>query len=162
MAMRSLFPLSRSRTPVQSGDSMHPLMAFHEQMNRLFDEFSRDLDVPGVGLSSDFGFPHIELSESDKDIKVEAELPGLSEGDIELTLKDGALLIRGEKKSAIEDKSRRVTERFYGRFERSIPLPSEVREDQVNATFKNGVLTVTLPKSAEATQKSKRIPIKAQ
>src|SRR5215472_3390859 len=113
MAMRSLFPLSRSRTPVQSGDSMHPLMAFHEQMNRLFDEFSRDLDVPGVGLSSDFGFPHIELSESDKDIKVEAELPGLSEGDIELTLKDGALLIRGEKKSAIEDKSRRVTERFY-------------------------------------------------
>ena len=162
MAMRSLFPLSRSRTPAQSGESMHPLMAFHEQMNRLFDEFSRDLDVPGVGLSADFGFPHIELSESDKDIKVEAELPGLSEGDIELTLKDGALLIRGEKKSAIEDKSRRLTERFYGRFERSIPLPSEVREDQVNATFKNGVLTVTLPKSAEATQKSKRIPIKAQ
>lgn len=162
MTVRSLFPLGRSRTPAVGGESMHPLMTFHEQMNRLFDEFSRDLDVPGVGLSTDFGFPHVELTESDKDVKVEAELPGLSEGDIELTLKDGALLIRGEKKGALEDKSRRVSERFYGRFERSIPLPSEVKEDQVSAAFKNGVLTVTLPKSAEAAQRSKRIPIKAQ
>jgi len=137
-------------------------MAFHEQMNRLFDEFSRDLNMPGLGLSADFGFPHVELSESEKEVKVEAELPGLSEGDIELTVKDGALLIRGEKKSAVEDKSRRVSERFYGRFERLIPLPGDVREDQANATFKNGVLTVTLPKSQEAVQKSKRIPIKAQ
>jgi len=135
-------------------------MAFHDQMNRLFDEFSRDLDLPGMSLSTDFGFPHVEVSETDKEVKVEAELPGLSEGDIDLTLKDGALILRGEKKSTIEDKSRRVSERFYGRFERMIPLPSEVKEDQVNAAFKNGVLTVTLPKSAEAAQKSKRIPIK--
>jgi HSP20 family protein len=162
MAKGTLIPWIRSRHPAIRGESTHPLMAFHEEMNRLFEEFSRDFDVPGVGLSSDFGFPHVELSETDKDLKVEAELPGLSEGDIELTLRDGALVIRGEKKGGIEDKHRRVSERFYGRFERAIPLPGEVREDQVNATFKNGVLTVTLPKSAEAAQKSKRIPIKAQ
>ncbi|HKD55605.1 MAG TPA: Hsp20/alpha crystallin family protein [Steroidobacteraceae bacterium] len=162
MALRSLLPLGRSRSPAVGGESTNPLMAFHEQMNRLFDEFSRDLNMPGLGLSADFGFPHVELSESEKEVKVEAELPGLSEGDIELTVKDGALLIRGEKKSAVEDKSRRVSERFYGRFERLIPLPGDVREDQANATFKNGVLTVTLPKSQEAVQKSKRIPIKAQ
>ena len=154
MARGTLIPWVRSRA--------NPLTAFHEQMNRLFDEFSRDLDVPRFGLSTDFGFPHVELSETDKDVKVEAELPGLSEGDIELTLRDGALVIRGEKKGAVEDKGRRVSELFYGRFERVIPLPGEVREDQVNATFKNGVLTVTLPKSAEAAQKSKRIPIKPQ
>jgi HSP20 family protein len=162
MAARDLIPWARFRTPAQRGESTNPLTAFHDQMNRLFDEFSRDLDVPGMGLSTDFGFPHVELSETDKEVKVEAELPGLSEGDIDLTLQDGALILRGEKKSAVEDKSRRVSERFYGRFERVIPLPSEVREDQVNAAFKNGVLTVTLPKSAAAAQKSKRIPIKAQ
>jgi HSP20 family protein len=162
MARGTLIPWVRSRNPALRAESASPLTAFHEQMNRLFDEFSRDLDVPGLGLSSDFGFPHVELSETDKDVKVEAELPGLSEGDIELTLRDGSLVIRGEKKGAIEDKARRVSERFYGRFERAIPLPGDVREDQVNATFKNGVLTVTLPKSAEAAQKSKRIPIKTQ
>lgn len=162
MAVRSLIPWGRSRTPSVSGESMNPLMAFHEEMNRLFDEFSRDLDVPSVGLSTDFGFPHVELSDTDKEVKVEAELPGLSEGDVELVLKDGTLIIRGEKKGAIEDKTRRVSERFYGRFERMIPLPSEVREDQVNASFKNGVLTVTLPKSPESMQKMKRIPIKTQ
>jgi len=162
MARGTLIPWVRSRNPALHLESASPLTAFHEQMNRLFDEFSRGLDVPSLGLSSDFGFPHVELSETDKDVKVEAELPGLSEGDIELTLRDGALVIRGEKKGAMEDKSRRVSERFYGRFERAIPLPGEVREDQVNATFRNGVLTVTLPKSAEAAQKSKRIPIKTQ
>jgi len=162
MAVRNLIPFGRSRSPVLGAESANPLTAFHEQMNRLFDEFSRDLDIPGVGLSTDFGFPHVELSESDKEVKVEAELPGLSEGDIELTVRDGALLIRGEKKGTVEDKSRRVSERFYGRFERLIPLPGEVKEEQASAMFKNGVLTVTLPKSPEAAQKSKRIPIKAQ
>lgn len=162
MAVRSLIPWGRSHTPSVSGDSMNPLMAFHEEMNRLFDVFSRDLDVPGAGLSTNFGFPHVELSDTDKEVKVEAELPGLSEGDVELLLKDGALIIRGEKKGAIEDKTRRVSERFYGRFERVIPLPSEVREDQVNASFKNGVLAVTLPKSPESMQTTKRIPIKTQ
>ena len=67
-----------------SGESMNSLMAFHEEMNRLFDVFSRDLDVPSVGLSTNFGFPHVELSDTDKEVKVEAELPGLSDSILRL------------------------------------------------------------------------------
>jgi HSP20 family protein len=71
-------------------------------------------------------------------------------------------MLRGEKKSETEDKGRRISERYYGRFERQIPLPVEVQEDKISASFKKGVLTVTLPKSAEATDRVKRIPITAK
>ena len=75
-------------------------------------------------------------------------------------MNDGVLTLRGEKKSVTEDTTRHLSERFYGRFERQIPLPSEVREDRVTASFKNGVLSVSLPKSSESTQKRRRIAIK--
>ncbi len=75
-----------------------------------------------------------------------------------MLLEDNSLVLRGEKVSETEDKNRQFSERFYGRFERRIPLSTEVDESKANATFKNGVLTVTLPKSAKA--KTKRINIK--
>jgi HSP20 family protein len=74
-------------------------------------------------------------------------------------LDNGILTVRGEKKSETEDKNRRVSERYYGRFERQIPLPVEVQEDKISASFKKGVLTVTLPKSTEASDRIKKIPI---
>jgi HSP20 family protein len=162
MAVRDLVPswMRRSRVPVLRGESVHPLAAFHEEMNRLFDDFWRDFDN-GFGLSTSFDYPRIEMSETDKEIRIEAELPGMDEDDVELLLKDGVLTIRGEKRSEREDKSRRMSERFYGRFERQVALPAEVEEDRVSATFKKGVLTVTLPKSATAVERVKRIPIKA-
>ena len=139
-----------------------PWMTPVNRLERLFDRFFED-SFFNYGFTPEWGTGvPVSLWQDEDHVYIEAELPGLSEGDIELTLRDGSLVIRGEKKGAIEDKARRVSERFYGRFERAIPLPGDVREDQVNATFKNGVLTVTLPKSAEAAQKSKRIPIKTQ
>jgi len=162
MAVRDLVPwMRRSRIPVLRGESTNPLVAFHEEMNRLFDDFWRDFDGAGFGLSSSFNFPRIEMSETDKEFRLEAELPGMDEDDVELLLRDGVLTIRGEKKSEREDKSRRMSERFYGRFERQIPLPVDVDEDRVSASFKKGVLYVTLPKTAEAVDRVKRIPIKA-
>ncbi len=83
----------------------------------------------------------------------------MDEKDLELFLDSGFLTLRGEKKSETEDRNRRVSERYYGRFERQIPLPVEVQEDKINASFKKGVLTVTLPKSAQAADRVKRIPI---
>src|SRR5215217_5727283 len=88
-----------------------------------------------------------------------AEMPGLEEKDIELLLNEDVLTIRGEKKAETEDRERGFSERYYGSFERVIPLPFEVEEDQAEASFMNGVLTVTLRKSAKAQQKAKRIPI---
>jgi len=129
-------------------------------MNRLFDDFWRDFSPPSFEANS-FGWPNVELWETDKEVKVEAELPGLDDKDIELLLNNGILTIRGEKKSESEDKNRHMSERFYGRFERQIALPTEVQEDKIAASFKKGVLTVTLPKSPEAARKVTRIPVRA-
>jgi HSP20 family protein len=74
-------------------------------------------------------------------------------------MSDGVLTIRGEKRSEVEDRERAFSERTYGRFERRIPLGWDVEEDKVNASFRNGVLTVTMPKSAKAAAKARRIAI---
>ena len=78
-----------------------------------------------------------------------------------MLLQDGLLTVRGEKKLESENRNRTYSERFYGRFERQITLDRDVDDSAVNATFKNGVLTVTVPKSARAVERSKRIPINA-
>lgn len=163
MAVSNLIPRLRSRnTPVVRSEGEHPMARFHEEMDRMFEEFWRgwrDFDLSRLYSGRSMGFPHVELSESDKEIKVEAELPGLEEKDIELLLKEGMLTIRGERKGESEDKSRRISERYYGRFERQIALPVAVQEDRVSAQFENGVLSVVLPKAEEAAQQIKRIPI---
>jgi HSP20 family protein len=105
------------------------------------------------------GWPQVEIVETDKDIRVSAELPGLDGKDVEVLMHDGVLTIRGEKKSEVEDKERTFSERIYGRFERRIPLGEAVEEDKIDASFRSGVLTVILPKSAQASTQVKRIPI---
>ena len=96
--------------------------------------------------------------ETNKEVRVTAELPGLEEKDVSLAIANGVLSISGEKKSELEDKDRRFSERYYGRFERRIPL-QDVDQDKASASFKNGVLTVTLPKSGEARDNIRRIAI---
>ncbi|HLG89003.1 MAG TPA: Hsp20/alpha crystallin family protein [Alphaproteobacteria bacterium] len=162
MAIRDLIPWGRSRTPATRYESAQPFLTLHQEMNRLFDDFSRRFGAPGFGAEHSFGWPSVEMSETEKEIKIEAELPGLDDKDFELLLSDGALTIRGEKKSEREDESRHVSERFYGRFERQIPLPAEVESDKVSASFKKGVLTVNLPKSPEAVSNVKRITVSAK
>jgi HSP20 family protein len=102
------------------------------------------------------------VSETDKEIKVSAELPGMDDKDIDVSLTRDALTIKGEKKEEKEDKGKDYykMERSYGSFTRSIPLPVEVDTDKVQATFKKGVLEITLPKTAKAIQETKKIPIK--
>lgn len=98
------------------------------------------------------------MSETYKEIKVNAELPGLEDKDVKIELTNGVLTISGEKKTEMEDKDRLFSERYYGRFERRIPV-EDVDEDEVSASFKNGVLTVTLPKAPQAQSKVKRIAV---
>ena len=104
-------------------------------------------------------WPSLEVEETDTGYRITAELPGLDEKDVEVTLADGILTIRGEKKSEVEDKQRHFSERSYGRFERQVAIGREVDEDKIEATFKNGVLTVTLPKTERAQSKTRRIAI---
>jgi HSP20 family protein len=162
MNMRDLIPWGRNpqTTPSRYREESDPFMTLHREMNRLFDDVFRTFDIaPFGGTGRMAGWPSVEVIETDKDVRVAAELPGLDEKDVEVVMQDGVLTIRGEKKSDIEDKGRAFSERYYGRFERRIPLAWEVEEDKVDATFKNGVLTVTLPKSAQSTSHVKRIAI---
>jgi len=168
MAFRDLIPWSRqeNRLPVPVSaergrdNDTHPLLSLHREVNRLFDDVFRGFGVPAfAGLDRTAGWPHVELGETDKEIRVTAELPGLDEKDVEITVEDGALTLRGEKRSEVEDKDRGYTERSYGRFERRIGLPQGVDRDHADATFKNGVLTVTLPKTEAANENVRRIPV---
>jgi len=129
-------------------------------MNRLFDDVFRGFDETRF-FGGRIGWPSIDVEETEKEYRVTAELPGLEERDVEVLLQDGMLTVRGEKKLESENRNRAYSERFYGRFERQITLDRDVDETAVNATFKNGILTVTAPKSARAVESSKRIPINA-
>ncbi|HPS41023.1 MAG TPA: Hsp20/alpha crystallin family protein [Anaerolineaceae bacterium] len=144
-----------------------PMMAIQNEMNRMFDQFFTDpftlLPIPGTRLAAEFS-PRVDISETDTEVKVVAELPGMDEKDINLSLEDNALILSGEKKSDVEEKGKTFhrVERTYGSFQRVIPLNVEVDEDKANASFKNGVLTITLPKAAEAVKQAKKITIKKE
>ncbi|MGE0283656.1 MAG: Hsp20/alpha crystallin family protein [Rhizobiaceae bacterium] len=165
MSVRDLIPWSRGNNQAPTtyrGDDMDSFMSLHRDVNRLFDEVFRGFDTSsllGRMRTGNGSWPNVEMSETDKEIRVAAELPGLDQDDIELLLEDGVLTLRGEKKSESEDAGRQFSERYYGRFERRLALGREVEEDKIAATFRNGVLTVTLPKTAKAQANAKRIAI---
>lgn len=168
MSVRDLIPWGRNNgNQIPSAfrdDDRDPFLALHRDVNRLFDNVFRGFDshLPALRRMSSFGggsWPNVEVSDGEKEIRVMADVPGLEEKDIEVLLEDGILTLKGEKRSETEDKDRQFSERFYGRFERRIPLGYEVENDKVRADFKNGVLTVALPKSARAQAKARRIAI---
>jgi len=161
--MRDLIPWGRNNQApsLSRNEQAVPFLTLHREMNRLFDEAFRSFDAPSL-FGPLLAWPSVEIGETDQEVRVAAELPGMDENDVEVLLSDGALVLRGEKRAETEDKERQFSERFYGRFERRIPLGFEIEEDKVAATFRNGVLTVTLPKPADAPEKAKRIPITAE
>ena len=164
MAMRDLIPWGRQESSVPAlyrDEERSPFASLRREMDRLFDDFFR-ASAPGAGFGRPaIAWPSLEVKETDGEVRVTAELPGMSEKDVELIVQDGVLTLRGEKKSDREDKDRGWSEHVYGCFERRITLPDGADEDRCEATFRDGVLTVTLPKS-EAAQRSRRIPINAE
>jgi HSP20 family protein len=158
MNMTSLMPWTRRAPSTWNGDR-DPFAQLHEEMNRLFQNASREfgMDVgPFAG-----GWPKVDVTDGEDAVRVEAEMPGLTEKDVEVTLKDGVLTLSGERKVETDDKERRVSERFVGRFVRQIPIGYEIDEDRVEASFAKGELTVTLPKTAQAKTDAKKIEIKS-
>jgi HSP20 family protein len=162
MSVKDLVPCNRGREVTVRREEVNPFLALHREMNRLFDDVFRGFDLAPFGFDRGFdrmiGWPNIEVSDTDKEVKVTAELPGLEEKDVELELANGILAIKGEKRTEMEDKDRLFSERYYGRFERRIPV-EDIDEDKVSASFRNGVLTVSLPKTARAQRHVKRIAI---
>ena len=145
--------------------------SFRGEMDRLFDRFGfpslrRVFDSePSWRPASSFSFsvPAIDMSEDEKVYKISAELPGIDAKDIDVSVSGGTLVLKGEKRQEKEekDKNYHFSERAYGSFERSFPLPSSVDRDKVAADFSKGVLTITLPKTAAAQKPQKKIEIKS-
>lgn len=136
----------------------------HSPFN-LFDAFFNDSRLPAAsssGNGTSFS-PRVDVNESETAYEISAELPGLADKDIEITVVDSVLTLKGEKSSEQEVKEGNYyrQERAYGSFERSFRLPDEVEADKVEAHFKNGVLTVGLPKSEEAQSIVHKVEVKA-
>ena len=148
---------NQGRTQGRSAAGQKVAEAIRQEMNRLFDNFVQDLGsatpLTRFGEGS-FGqiTPQVNVSETDKEYKVTAELPGIEEKDIEVSLGQNVLTLKGEKRAEREDqqKNYHLMERSFGSFQRTIALPVEVDHDKVSASFKNGVLTVRLPKAEGA------------
>ncbi len=136
------------------------LERMRREMDRLWDTFFERRPSRGEEVAE--WLPSLDVSETKNDYVVKVELPGLEPKDIDISLTNDVLTIKGEKKQEKEEKEENyhLIERSYGSFTRSVRLPSQVQSDKINATFKNGVLKVTLPKTEEA--KKKEIKIKVE
>jgi len=150
----------------QRGAEDDPFFAIQREINRMFDDFFRGDELAPLGAERELRTfsPAIDVQETDKGVTVTAELPGLDEKDVEVTLGDGTLTVRGEKKEEREERGKQYRQRemSYGAFNRVIRLPDGIDTEKVDARFKNGILTITAPWIEEAETKSKKIPIKTQ
>jgi HSP20 family protein len=142
-----------------------PFLTLHREMNRLFDDVLRGGPVSSsAGQGGSQGgvllAPHMDVSETDKELRIQAELPGVNENDIDVSLHEDVLTIRAEKKQERKEEREGVhfSERAFGTFQRSLRLPYQVNPNQVQARFENGVLSVTLPK-AQLQERSRRIQV---
>lgn len=164
--------VKKSTAPAKSAE-WAPFESLRREIDRLFDDFrpfdwrlpSKVLgfEVPPIARSEWQIAPAMDLIEKDDAYEITAELPGLSDKNVEIKLSNHTLTIKGEKSEEKEDKRKDyyLSERRYGSFQRSFQLPEGVDADKIDANFSKGVLTVKLPKSAEAKKAEKTITVKA-
>jgi len=161
MPITDLLPWKRDdKALAQRRHEEDPFLALQEQMNRMFDDFLTEPLSLRNRPSGSF-LPRVDVSENDKDVTVTAEIPGMDEKDIQVSYNKGVLTIYGEKREEKEENDRRYhrLERSFGSFRREVEMPCAVEEDRITATFKKGVLTVALPKSARPEVIEKRITV---
>lgn len=165
MSLKNMMPWAK-KMDKEIATSDFPFFSLQKDINRLFENFWSDSFLPASSenLWKNSFEPKINVVENEKEIRVEAELPGLEEKDVEVTLQDNSLIIKGEKKDTKENKSDNyhVYESSYGSFYRSIPLPSGIDTNKIDAVYKNGVMKITVPKTEEAAKKQKKIEIKTK
>jgi HSP20 family protein len=156
-----IVPWRKSEERSLAGRAPDPFNYLRNQINRVFDDFwGESWLAPHREIAAGF-WPQVDVTETDKEIKVSADIPGVESKDIDVSVENGTLVIKGEKKYEREEKEKGQyrMERSYGSFERSIELPAEVDESKAKAEFKKGVLRLTLPKRPGAQSHRKRIPI---
>lgn len=144
----------------------YPLSRLHQDLDHLFDNFFRGFSLPSPQRGDEtwmggLMLPRVDIAEAKKEYTITVEVPGVDEKDIDLTITEGTLTIRGEKHYEKEDHDRQYhrVERSYGHFQRVISLPADANEDAIEAKFKNGILTLTIPKTSQAKPEGRKIPI---
>ena len=170
MTIKDLAPWKwGKRKGAEVADSFEqPIGMLQRRMNRLFDDFFTGFDLePFSGWADHFGgfTPKVTVKEDDTRITIEAELPGMEEKDIDISLTKDAITLRGEKREEHEERDgerRHYSERSYGAFQRMIPLQVEIDEDKIDARFIKGVLKIDMPKSPTAQSKAKKISVRSQ
>lgn len=166
MPITDLVPLRKTNGGLVKGrDEIDPFSQLQHEIDRVFSNFMTDWPLTGRMSLMDRRFgrfvPDVDITESDKEFRVTAELPGMDEKDLEVSYVEGLLTIKGEKREEHEEQrgDSYRSERQFGAFERTIPLPSGVNPDKAKASFKKGVLSITLPKTEEARSNKKIIRI---
>lgn len=158
----AIVPWKRSEDRSLSERGSDPFSHLRNQINRVFDDFWGDSWPTQRREGFPVGFwPQVDVTETDNEIKVCADIPGVEAKDIDVSVENGTLTIKGEKKHEQEEEKKGVyrIERSYGAFERAIDLPAEVDELKARAEFKEGVLRLTLPKRPGTESHRKKIPV---
>lgn len=138
-------------------DPFHSLDDLQRELNRMFDNFPLTSPVKGEQTY----IPAVDITEDDNQINVTADIPGMNKDEIDISIQDDVLTIKGHKEEKKEEKDKNYirTERYAGSFNRSLALPGVVDADKVTAAYKDGTLRITLPKKEEAKQLEKKIKI---
>jgi HSP20 family protein len=145
-----------------------PVQALQQSIDRLFEDFWRTFNLPMLGDGDGGGasavVPQVDVRETEREVEIVAELPGMDEADVDVSVSQGMLTIRGEKRSEREEEKEDyvLRERSFGRVERIVPLPDGLDVDSAEGNFKNGVLSVRIPKSAETQRAAKRIAVQRE
>ena len=168
MRIKDLIPFNwKKEKPVETKNiseiskrAMMPFDRIFEDFDRFFREPFGELGLQSTGQGNELS-PSVNISETKKDIKVEAELPGMDERDINVSIDNGYLILRGEKKHENRDEKAHRMECSYGFFERTLPLPEYAKTEEAKAKYKKGVLTINIPKDAKK-ETGRSIPISAE
>ncbi len=175
MADTTQVPVKTEKGSASMPQVLRPFESLRREVDRLFEDFAGgiwrspfgrsffDIEPAWRAQSAMSTMPAVNVTETDKAYEITAELPGMDEKNIQVKVADGVLTIKGEKQEEKEEKNKDyyLSERSFGSFQRSFEVPNGVDTDKIDASFKNGVLTVTLPKSTEAQKAEKKITVKA-
>src|ERR1700751_3013135 len=172
-AVRAEVPVEVKKSPPATTTLPDVWQSFRSEMDRLFDRFGGGFGFPSLRRMFDiepawrssftFSTPAIDMSEDEKAYKISAELPGIDAKEIDVSVSGDMLVLKGEKRQEKEekDKNYHFSERSYGSFQRAVELPKSVDRNRIAADFSKGVLTITLPKTAEAQRPVKKIEVKS-
>ncbi|MGV8073791.1 MAG: Hsp20/alpha crystallin family protein [Syntrophobacteraceae bacterium] len=148
-----------------------PFAQFHQEIDRMFDNFFRGFGLPSSGFGTEFTSlpqaewlkPTLDIAAGDKEYTICVELPGVDEKDVQLELSEDTLVIKGEKKQEKEEKEKNFyrMERSYGSFQRVLSLPEDAEHEGIGAAYKNGILTITIPRKAGPKKESRQISVKS-